>query len=360
MYKFAYLYVRLGYILAGVVFGISIVFFGGTLVVLEFQKPRESSEDYNAELARIQGTIKAQVANIRDTFGLDPQTPALKELSERSWQTSYVSLASAKRLLAERQAALQECEELRSVILAQFEADIRFILGKLDSASVTNAGPSDGGADSNNSSSQLLSGQAQVQLYAQGAGLLEKISQCQSAEEAVTSILGETKNSENRSALERARGQIIRFLAILRGEQNRVSEKPTSANSFESGPSSSAAPAREPTRRDNARALLVSVLYEVNSAVTGEWALSETLDGDLDKVLTKFEERANANNIQSNALLRSQLEAIKNLLLFVVLAFFIAVGSDLVRAILDSAVWLSHIYTNTSALSRTDETEQDQ
>jgi len=32
----------------------------------------------------------------------------------------------------------------------------------------------------------------------------------------------------------------------------------------------------------------------------------------------------------------------------VVLAFFIAVGSDLVKAILDSAVWLSHIYTNTA------------
>lgn len=360
MYKFAYLYVRLGYILAGLVFGVSVVFFGGTLVVLEFQKPRETSEDYNAKLARIQGTIKAQVANIRDTFGLDPQTPALKQLGERSWQTSYVSLASAKRLLSERQAALQECEELRSVVLAKLEADIRFIVGKLDASSAGNPGASGGGADLNNSSSPFLPGEAHIQLYAQGVVLLEKISQCQSAEQAITLILGETKNSENRSALERARGEIIRFLAILRGEESKASEEAAPASTFESGPSPSAEPAREPSRKENARALLVSVLYEVNNAVTGEWALSQTLDGTLNEVLTQFEDRANANNIRTDDLFRSQLESIKNLLLFVMLAFFIAVGSDLVRAILDSAVWLSHIYSNTSAKSKADESEQDQ
>jgi hypothetical protein len=359
MYKFAYLYVRLGYILAGIVFGVSIVFFGGTLVVLEFQKPRASSEDFNADLARIQGTIKAQVASIRDTFGLDPQTPALKQLSERSWQTSYVSLASANRLRSERQAALQECEELRSDILAKLETDIRFILGKLDASPLTNLGTSDGDTDSEKSSSQLLPEQTQTQLYAQGAALMEKIAQCHSAEQAVISILGETKNSENRSALERARGEIIRFLAILRSEQGKVPENPAASSPFEPELGSSAAPASEPSRRDNARALLVSVLYQVKSAVTGEWALAQTLEDRLGNVLTKFEDRANANNVQSDGLLRSQLEAIKNLLLFVMVAFFIAVGSDLVRAIIDSAVWLSHIYTNTSAKSRTDETEHD-
>jgi hypothetical protein len=359
MYKFAYLYVRLGYILAGVVFGVSVVFFGGTLVVLEFQKPRASSEDYNAELARIQGTIKAQVANIRDTFGLDPQTPALKQLSERNWRTSYVSLASANRLLSERQAALQECEQLRSVILAKLEADIRFILGKLNASSATSPVAADSDTDSEKSSSRLPD-QSQIQLYAQGAALLEKIAQCQSAEQAVISILGETKNSENRAALERARGEIIRFLAILRSERSRVPENAAPSSRFEPESGFSTAPSSEPSRKDNARALLVSALYEVQSAVTGEWALSQTLDDALDKVLTKFEDRANANNIQSNALLRSQLEAIKNLLLFLMLAFFIAVGSDLVKAILDSAVWLSHIYTNTSTKGRTDETEQDQ
>lgn len=360
MYKFAYLYVRLGYILAGVVFGVSVMYFGGTLLILEFQKPRESSREFNRELADIQGKIKAQVDNIRIAFNIDPQTPALNQLSTRSWETSYISPASAEHLFSEREAALHECEELSSVILAKLEADIGFILEKLDASPVANTRAADRGADSNTAPAQPTADQTQIPLYVKGPWLEAKISECLSAKRVVESILGETKNSENRSALERAQAEINRFLGILTGEQNKTSREPDPSGPNATRPSSPAAPAIEPGRKENVRAELLSVLSEVKNAVTGDWTLSLTLQNTLGEELDKFRDRAVANNMQANALLRSQLVSLGLLLLSVVLAFFIAVGSDLVRAILDSAVWLSHICVNTSAASGTDEPQQDQ
>jgi hypothetical protein len=89
------------------------------------------------------------------------------------------------------------------------------------------------------------------------------------------------------------------------------------------------------------------MLGEVRVAITQDWNLDRTLE-TLDEELQHFYEDARANGEKSEELLRGQLLLLGVLLVIAVLAFFIAVGSDLVKAILDSAVWLSHIYTNTA------------
>jgi hypothetical protein len=350
MYKFAYLYVRLGYILAGIVFGVSVLFCGGALVVLEFQKPRESADRFNFDLDRIQADIRNQSDTVQQTFGIDPALPALKRLKERDWRSWSVSVSASEYLNAERQEALKDCEELRDAVLAKLQEDIGLILGKLASTNTPAQTNSLGVSDVPEPHANISEGDDQVTLYSRSADFAQRISECESAQTTVAKILEETKSPANRSALERAKGEIDRFLDVLRQEET----KSLSPSQTAIVPFSGALPAVQmpqklaPSRKENARLDILGVLSRVRSAVTEGWALEETIDGALTDTLKDFEAHARLNSQGASAVLMNQVAVVGIFLLLLIVSFFIAVGSDLVKAILDSAVWLSHICMNTS------------
>jgi hypothetical protein len=359
MYKFAYLYVKLGYILAGIVLGVSVVFCGVAIVVLELQKPRESPDRFNFELERIQVAIRSQARTIQRAFDLDPAPPALTRLQDRTWQASSVSLSAVGNLAQQRQAALQDCHELRSLILAKLEADIGLIIGKLESANTSASSNAVGAADSSNAQENPPAGDESNALFAETSeGLSERIKECETARWTVAQILGEAKNADSRSALERAQGQISRFLEILRNERSSVSSSSEAGSVTGAPPVPSLPQTSTPSRKENARLELMSVLSMVRAAVTDGWALELTIENRLQTELEKFAERAAINGEIAGVRLMTQIYVAGLFLLLLVVAFFIAVGSDLVKAILDSAVWLSHIYTNTSSGDSGD-TEED-
>jgi hypothetical protein len=350
MYRFAYLYVKLGYILAGIVLGVSVVFCGSALLVLELQKPRESAKSFNSEFERIQVAIRSQARTVQQTFGLNPAEPPLVRLKERNWRARSVSRSAAEYLTQQREAALQDCQELRSIVLAKLEADIGLIIGKLESAStsaVTNA-PSPSNAPAGSPAGEELDA-----LYADvSEGVGKRINGCEAARRSVAQILQETRNADNRSALERAQIQISQFIEILRSERSSGSLSSEAGSFSVAGavPAVLSQPqASVPSRKENARLELMSVLSMVRTAVTEGWALEWTIENRLQTELEKFEKRAADNGEAADNRLRTQFVVVGLFLLLLVLAFFIAVGSDLVKAILDSAVWLSHIYTNTSS-----------
>jgi hypothetical protein len=349
MYKFAYFYVRLGYILAGIVFGVSVLFCGGAIVVLEFQKPRQSADQFNFDLKRIQAEIRTQSEAIQQTFGIKPDLPALKRLKERDWRSWSVSLSASERLMAERQTALKDCEELRDAVLAKLEADIGLILGKLAPVITSSQKNSPDFPDLTEVRSDMPAGNEQTMLFSRGADFAERIRECEDAKWTISKILEETKNAENRSALEGAHEEIDRFLEILRNEEAKSATLSQTSIVSASVESSGFQEAQEsaPSRKENVRQDLTVVLDDLRSSVTGGWSLRQTIDGTLKDTLRDFEERAILNSQMASAILMNQVAVLGIFLLLLVVAFFIAVGSDLVKAILDSAVWLSNIYSNT-------------
>jgi len=347
MYKFAYLYVRLGYVLAGAVLTIALLFIGGAIIMLELQKPKISAADFNREFAEIQRNIQAQADAIQHVFQLDQSLPALRSLKSRKWDVASITPRSAKRLEREYDATSAEIASLRQLLLAQLQEDVDFIIGKLAPNDEVAAVKADGTPAPQNF--QDLTGKPTLAqgIYANHI-FSQRVAMCNDALNYVASLLAEAKSTDNRAALGRAKNEVLRFLEIIR-EQRTMLEYSEIQEAADDQQTVRADQKEEPkpSRRDNVREDLVNMLNEVQVAVTGGWSLDQSVVA-LHEKLKDFKQQAYQNGRISANLFNTQLGLFGVLLLIVVLAFFIAVGSDLVKAILDSAVWLSHIYTNTA------------
>lgn len=347
MYRFAYLYVKLGYLLAGIILGLSLLFIGGSVVVLEFQKPRDSAASFNQKFAASQGAIEAQADTIERVFGLDQSLAALRNLRSRQWNSTLVSPSSAARLKAEYEAAQTDVQSLRQAVLNQLEEDIGFITSQL--VANQEVAPKERiVATSPPAIPALLHDAKSIYASTNIAMFPRRILLCDNALYMVRTLQAEARSTDNKAALGRAGKEIEKFLQIIRDQENLSEQAEAAPASAPTEPSFDAlAENNRPTRRDNVRERLSEMLGEVRVAITQDWNLDRTLE-TFDEKLQDFYVKARANGEKSEELLRGQLLLLGLLLVIAVLAFFIAVGSDLVKAILDSAVWLSHIYTNTA------------
>jgi hypothetical protein len=353
MYRFAYLYVKLGYLIAGIVVGVSLLFTGISIVVLEFQKLRQSAESYNREFARLQDKIAAQANSVQRVFGLDPSLPSLASLQARQWNASLVSTSSAARLERELAATKADVESLRQAVVSRLEADVNFITGQL--AAHQKDSPNQRTASPSSSPSVLTSfsgdGSSLQEIYARTNSLTFPLRAmvCDKALDLVRTLQVEAKSTDNKAALGRAGGELEKFLQVIRNQQTLLEQAEVASVPMPKETSVLEPAAQErPTRKDNIREDLAEMLNRVLAAVTTEWNLDLTVKA-MDSETTMFARQAQASSEQSDGKLNLQFALVGGFLLVVVLAFFIAVGSDLVKAILDSAVWLFHIYTNTSA-----------
>lgn len=355
MYKFAYLYVRLGYLLAAVVLGVGFFFVGGAIVALEAQKPRVPASFFNDRVAKIQNGIIAQTDLIQRVFALDQSLPALKSLRSRKWGATYISPSAATRLEREYDASADDIDSLREAVVGQLHNSVDFIIGKLaPSDSTPQSEPGDTSYSPNFSELPELASSKDFsqEVYASDSGTIsfnERIASCNDALVLVATLRTEAKNSENKAALGRANSEIESFLAVIRQQKTLLERQPSQEVAAQLQSASPQVP-NEPkrSRKDDVREDLLAMLKEVEAAVTQGWSLDVSLQ-KIEHELQVFRAEADLNGRVSAGLFNFQMGLVGVLLGLVVLAFFIAVGSDLVKAILDSAVWLSHIYANTAS-----------
>lgn len=363
MYKFAYFYVKLGYIIASSVFVISMCFCVFNIIVLQSQKPSASSSIFNEKLEKIQSDIQSQCDVVQKTFNISPDVSPLICLREMTWHLHSLSFSELKRLNDQRAESMSACEELKGLVLLQLNENIKIILDQLHSASSSLNNQQIHTTDDKNDKSNILVNGKNVtshiytNVYDYNINYNVKIKACELATKEIDELLQQTKKLENISLLNDVQKQILHFIQVI----NRESEKHDGYREFvaSKNPSHSISQQAQQiththqkeysSKKSEAFQNLKDVLNLVSYAVTNDWVLERLITQQLNGVLLEIDEKTAEITAKRSAISLNQISYIGILILFTIISFFIAVGSDLVKSILDSAIWLSHIYSNTAS-----------
>jgi hypothetical protein len=347
MYKFAYFYVKAGYI-AGLVIGLlTVSAFTFLIIKIQIDKPSRDSSNYNLRLSQIQDRIKSQVEAIEKTFNLNDSV-SLASLKNQSWNSDKLSQNSVIKLFEEHKKSQNYLEEIKKEILLSFTKNVLFVNKKLDnyldSKKLNQKNDRPPNSDILNKRFLLIYNNNDIQ---------KKLEICSNVNLTLSEILSESESEENKNAISIAIQQTENFQRIF-NEQNV--NKPSRDNQILSIAVSNQSATPSIKRVEDIARLLDKSIIEMEFAVTDGLILSS----EVYKIFTEIDGfRDEVNKIETvySSLFEKQIICLALLLICLIASFFIAVGSDFIKAILDSAVWLSHIYENTSIPKRTDATD---
>lgn len=346
MYKFAYFYVKAGYI-AGIIMALlTFAIFSFLIIKIQIDKPSVDPTDYNLKLSEIQNRIKSQVEAIKKTFNLK-ESESLSSLKNQSWNSDILSKKTAIKLFEEHRKSRRDLEEIKKEILISFNKNVLFVNTKLNEyldhnkVDSINQGNTDlPNSDSSNSKSFLIYNNKNIP---------KKLEICSNIYLVLNEILSESESEENKNAISIAIQQAQNFQKIFK-EQNINNPSPDK-QSVSTAVSLPATPSIK--RVEDIVTLLDKSRFAMEFAVTEDLILSHEIENILTEI-NNFQNEVNRTDSLSGSLFEKQIICVALFLICLIASFFIAVGSDFIKAILDSAVWLSHIYNNTSSAKRAD------
>jgi len=338
MYKFAYFYVKAGYIAGLIIALLTFAIFTFLIIKIQIDKPSLNPNEYNLKLSKIQDRIKSQVEAIEKTFNLN-DSESLAHLKNQSWNSDKLSKNSVIKLFEEHKKSQKYLEEIKKEILLSFTKNVLFVNKKLYTYLESNklnqikAPPP---------SSDILNNR--FLLIYNNNDIPKKLEICSNINLTLNEILSESESEENKNAIAIAIQQAENFQKIFK-EQNVIN--PSRDNQILSIAVSNQPATPSIKRVENVARLLDNSLIAMEFAITDGLILSS----EVSKILTEIDDfRNEVNKIESisSSLFEKQIICFALLLICLLASFFVAVGSDFIKAILDSAVWLSNIYENTS------------
>lgn len=346
MYRFAYLYVRLGYFLSGVIAFVALLYSVTMILNLEFDKTRDSSDRFNAFFSKKQMRIISGLNTIEVAFGLDPNNSTLEALRNRNWSTRHIDGKSSNWLQEQLGDAQSEVEDLRNQVVVVLNDNLDEIirsLSKRRESSQASSVPKPAGVKTDG-----LQPTINIPLFVSGANFEQKLRLLSKARDSLEYVLDEAKKPENQIKFKNAIAQVERIDDAVADARTDWDYGPTMEETVSPEiPASTMTSRPASSRRQNIAGDLRDAINEVRSAATQEWSLEQIVN-ELSAPVGEFSELADRNTERNKTLWHGQANYVGIFLIALLVSFFIAVGADIVRALLDSAVWLSHIGSQSS------------
>lgn len=349
MYKFAYFYVKAGYIAGLIMALLTLSVFTFLIFKIQSDKPSRDPSDYNLKLSQIQDRIKSQVDVIEKTFNLKG-SESLASLKNQSWYSDLLSKNSANKLFEEHKKSQKYFEEIKKEILLSFNKNILFVNNKLNDYLKENKVNSKNHENTDLPNSDF-SNSKNFLIY-NNKNIPKKLEICRDIYLVLNEILSESESEENKNALSIAIQQTQNFHKIFYLNNTNPSQDNQIVNT-----AVASLPATPSARRiEDIANLLDKSIFAMEVAVTDDLILSNLISNTLTEI-NKFENDVNSIESLAGSLFEKQIICFVLLIICLIASFFVAVGSDFIKAILDSAVWLSHIYDNTSNAKRANVTD---